>query len=103
MYRTDAAAALIYNKRASAYMAQGNNNAALLDYDKAVELDPAALGSRLQRCASANLHELRVPAVRITMHLYSARSERYRTAGKRFGNRRALFGVDQLVWLMWVL
>jgi Tfp pilus assembly protein PilF len=43
---------MIYNKRAAAYSAQGNNPKALQDYDHAVSLDPAAPGARIKRYAA---------------------------------------------------
>ena len=46
----DAAVALIYNKRAAAYSAQGNHRNALRDYEQAINLDPSSPGSRLNRC-----------------------------------------------------
>ncbi len=46
---SDSAAAMIYNKRAAAYSAQGNTPKALQDYDQAVSLDPSAPGARIKR------------------------------------------------------
>lgn len=49
----DAASALIYNKRAAAYSAQGQHQKAMRDYEQAVKLEPSAAGALLNR---AKLH-----------------------------------------------
>ena len=49
----DARSALVRAKRAAASAALGLHRAALRDLDVALELDPASVPRRLQRCASA--------------------------------------------------
>ena len=60
LHVADAAVALIYNKRAAAYSAQGNHRNALRDYEQAINLDPSSPGSRLNRCLCIT-HAPRIP------------------------------------------